>query len=87
MRRDEIIHMALESGGRMYSSDEIDFFLPDLEKFVAIITAAEREACAKIVESNAQVCTNNSMMRDVLQSNAVAIRSRGNLRISGNDLV
>ena len=39
--------------------------------------AAEREACAQIVERNAAACDNNAMLRDVLTSNAAAIRARG----------
>lgn len=39
--------------------------------------AAEREACAQIVERNAALCDNNAMLRDVLMSNAAAIRKRG----------
>ena len=36
----------------------------------------EREACAHIVERNAAACDNHSMLRDVLMSNAAAIRAR-----------
>lgn len=39
--------------------------------------AAEREACAQIVERNAAACDNHAMLRDVLMSNAAAIRARG----------
>lgn len=35
--------------------------------------AAEREACAQIVERNAAACDNHAMLRDVLMSNAAAI--------------
>jgi len=38
---------------------------------------AEREACAQILDRNAAVCENNSMVRDVLVGNALAIRARG----------
>ena len=36
----------------------------------------EREACAKIVERNAAACDNHAMLRNVLMSNAAAIRAR-----------
>ena len=36
----------------------------------------EREACAQIVERNAAACVNYVMLRDVLMSNAAAIRAR-----------
>ena len=38
----------------------------------------EREACAQIVEQNAAACANNSMLQDVLNGNALAIRARNN---------
>lgn len=38
---------------------------------------AEREACAQVCDLNAEVCNNNSMLRDVLMGNAAAIRARG----------
>jgi len=41
-------------------------------------TMIEREACAQIVEQNAQICANNSMLQDVLNGNAAAIRARSN---------
>jgi len=37
----------------------------------------EREACAKLVDDNANACTKNSMAQMVLYSNATAIRARG----------
>ena len=37
----------------------------------------EREACAQILERNAEACKNNSMLHDVLAGNAAAIRARG----------
>ena len=36
----------------------------------------EREACAQIIERNAAACVNYVMLRDVLMSNATAIRTR-----------
>ena len=36
----------------------------------------EREACAQIVELNAAACVTNAMLRDILMSNAAAIRAR-----------
>jgi hypothetical protein len=38
---------------------------------------AEREACAQILDRNAAVCGNNTLLRDVLTGNALAIRARG----------
>ena len=36
----------------------------------------EREACAQIVERNAAACVTHVMLRDILMSNAAAIRAR-----------
>lgn len=38
---------------------------------------AEREACAHLVEKNADMCGPNTMLCDVLRGNAAAIRARG----------
>jgi len=38
---------------------------------------AEREACAALVEKNADMCGPNTMLCDVLRGNATAIRARG----------
>ena len=37
----------------------------------------ERDACAQIVERNAAACVTHAMLRDILMSNAAAIRARG----------
>lgn len=51
---------------------------------IAAAVAAEREACAQIVERNAAACDNNAMLRDVLMSNAAAIRARGTKKSAGD---
>jgi hypothetical protein len=38
----------------------------------------EREACARIVEANADACSTDSLAQMYLYSNATAIRARGN---------
>ncbi len=48
MTRDEIIKMATKAG---FSSKQADvYFDRCLERFAALVAAAEREACAKICE-------------------------------------
>ena len=60
MTKDELIRMAHEAGFRaghieLYNSDHMPFVapcsatdcMPELERFAAIVAAAEREACAK----------------------------------------
>ncbi|WP_341649985.1 hypothetical protein [Thauera humireducens] len=79
MTRDEIIEAAWKSGvwipaGQGHAREqEID----RLERFVAIVAAAERAACATLVEKNADMCGPNTMLCDVLRGNAAAIRARG----------
>ena len=44
MNRDDIIRMAKEAGWATYG----DNLYPPLERFAALVAAAEREACAKL---------------------------------------
>jgi len=44
--------------------------------FADLVAAAEREACAQILDQNAAICGNNSIVRDVLVGSALAIRAR-----------
>jgi hypothetical protein len=71
MTRDDIIRMAREAG----LSNEIGAFgypyLPELERFHAIAVAAEREACAKVVENHC------GAWDDEGYALAQAIRARG----------
>jgi hypothetical protein len=70
MTRDEVIRMALEVGG-------IDKPEPDspgvvfLERFAALVAAAEREACAKVAEKTLRGYT------QAVTGVAEAIRARG----------
>ena len=55
MTRDDIIRMALEAGwkriGRNHETGpEFPILIERLERFAALVAAAEREACAKICE-------------------------------------
>ena len=51
--------------------------MPELVRFAAIVAAAEREACAQLVERNAAACRTHSELHDILSANAMAIRARG----------
>jgi len=76
MTRDDIIRMIKKAGGILWQdSCELDF--SELERFAALVAAAEREACAKVLEENAKACVKDSLMYKVLMSNAMAIRARG----------
>lgn len=80
MTRDEIINMARESGlvsaSYVYDgTDEADW--KDIACFAALVAAAEREACAQVLNENAKLCARNKLLREILEANADAIRARG----------
>ena len=82
MTRDDVLRMAREAG-LLIPSFRIDGGLalgectvPDFERFASLVAAAEREACAQLVEKNADVCGPTTMLCDVLRGNSAAIRAR-----------
>jgi hypothetical protein len=81
MTRDDIISMAREAGGYVSEMPIGDAWLFDdaaLERFAALVAAAEREACAKACEWEAAKLE-QWPQRDVLtvRACAAAIRARG----------
>ena len=76
MTHDEIIEMAQECRliGMRPHLDGI--YSEALVAFAKMAAEAEREACAEILDTNAMAC-NSPIMRSLLQSNAQAIRVRG----------
>ena len=84
MTRDDIIRMAREADPGFDGGEECDGTMTDsivgidqVLMFAALVAAAEREACAQIVERNAAACRTNSDLHDILSANALAIRQRG----------
>ena len=78
MTRDDIIRMAREAGWEMPAEwDGTDGFLWRLERFAALVAAAEREACEKACETVA--CGDGMMIeeRHTAQQCGAAIRKRG----------
>ena len=77
MNREDIIRMAREAGLAPPDGPFITWGASDnqLERFAALVAAAEREACAKLLNENANFCSVS--LRLILESNAEAIRSRG----------
>jgi len=74
MTKDDIIRMAREAGICIYNNDdELMLGSPEeLERFAALVAAAEREACAKVVDEMA-----DQMVADMEPSTAVAwVRNR-----------
>jgi hypothetical protein len=69
----EIIDMAKQAGFSEWAVQTPD----DLIAFAKLVAAKEREACAKIVESNADACRSDGFAQMYLYSNATAIRARG----------
>ena len=78
MTRDDIIELALQCGIwiPLASGPEREQTIDKLRRFAALVAAAEREACAQIVERNASACRPHSELHDVLSANAAAIRAR-----------
>ena len=73
MTRDDIIKLAREAGLMV---GVIGCTVESCRRFADCIAAAEREACADILDRNADRCDPYSVAFDVLDSNAKAIRSR-----------
>jgi hypothetical protein len=71
MTNDEIINLAIENTIHGLKFDE-----EGLIRFAKLVASAEREACAKIVELNADACMPDSLAQMYLYSNATAIRAR-----------
>jgi hypothetical protein len=65
MNREDIIRMAQKANLVMYDYDH-----PSLERFAALVAAAEREACAKLIDAFGTTLANGEML-------AEAIRARG----------
>jgi len=68
MTREDIIRMAREAHLVMYDYDH-----PSLERFAALVAAAEREACAKVCDEFAA----RDKFSNYYQVAANAIRERG----------
>ena len=81
MTKDDIICMAREANfgfmtEKPKSATHMQCGIDDLERFFHMAQAAEREACAKVVDENAAGCL--GLLKHVLKANANAIRLRGN---------
>jgi hypothetical protein len=78
MKQNEIIEMARQAG--LHVATDVNWMpiigLEYAEKLIALARADEREACAAILDANAMACQ-SPIMRSLLQSNAQAIRVRG----------
>jgi hypothetical protein len=78
MDREDIIKLAREAGIEFYPSPTNDVrfcLLKNLERFAALVIAAEREVCAKLVEADGLARGSEGL---VLIKAAGRIRARGN---------
>jgi hypothetical protein len=77
--REDIIKMAKEAGIEFYPSptNDVRFCLfKNLERFAALVAAAEREACAKVCEERQEVFQ-KYYTKGLAAMCAEAIRARG----------
>jgi hypothetical protein len=76
MNRDDIIRMAREAGGDDWGI--FRDFMPEIERFAALVAAAEREACAQIAHDTYEGFGPHAKGVDfVKQHIAIRIRERG----------
>jgi len=81
MNRDDIIQMAREAGfefnslGGTHTSGKLD---EHLERFAALVAAAEREACARVCEAQQVGQPSYFEIDERIGECAAAIRARGN---------
>lgn len=75
MTRDDITRMAREAVIKN-DCDGIWCDADQLIAFAALVGAAQREACAAMLDENAMACE-NPIYRSLLQANAQAIREMG----------
>ena len=80
MTRDDIIRMAREAGMppvKIVTDKPVVYPVPEaLERFAALVAAAEREACAKVCDIKAEVMAITGKFCDP-DDLAAAIRARG----------
>jgi len=76
MNREDIIQMAREAGFEELFKDSHDWvcFTEEIERFAALVAAAEREACARVCEDEDVAPTDDAV--GVQQCIAAAIRAR-----------
>ena len=80
MAREDIIRMAREACETTNWKPGLgnEHVVEFMERFAALVTAAEREACAALLEANGMRCGEESLSRLILETNASAIRARNN---------
>lgn len=77
MNRDDVIRMATEAGLLEPGYIHGNTVIAELERFAALVAAAEREECARVVDAKEKyiyLWTNTTYLIEC----AAAIRARGN---------
>ena len=74
MNREDIIRMARECQFAHYYESGDLVAMPQLERFAALVAAAEREACAKVCDV---LAVHPEYASDITKVAAQAIRARG----------
>ena len=77
MDREEIIRMARECQFAHYYESGDLVAMPQLERFAALVAAAEREACAKVCEELLTIISSGDEHMDGVTDCIAAIRARG----------
>ena len=80
MNREDIIRMAREAGFEVYGTDvwiTDGWWLEELERFAALVAAAEREACAKVCDAVQKKNEDDGAWMWEARNCAAAIRARG----------
>jgi hypothetical protein len=83
MNREDIIRMAREAGCKPFRSpehwDDVQVFATPnvLERFAALVAAAEREACAKVCDAVQKKNEDDGAWMWEARNCAAAIRARG----------
>ena len=78
MDREEVIKLAKKAGFDPHDmSDDFTCNLMDIERFAALVAAAEREAIAKSLDKQADLAC-DEIDRKWAQEMAAAVRARGN---------
>jgi len=75
--QDEIIEMAKQAGLLDMDYEIGQWEIHEFTIFAKLVAEAEREACALLVEANADACRSDGVAQMCLYSNVTAIRARG----------
>lgn len=72
MKREEIIRMAREAGAFIELSTTPEKDIAFLERFAALLAAAEREECAKLCENEFQDPCDGALMAEMIRARSQA---------------